>query len=62
MFFFPATVKNEGRIKTAGGRAGEEFGGQTAAEEPSAEPEGWAAEPAKHARHAGKFDPELWWP
>lgn len=50
---FAATVKNEGRIKTAGGRAGEEFGGQTATEEPSPEPEGRTPEPAKHTRNAG---------
>lgn len=55
-FLFAATVKNEGRIKTAGVRTGEEFGGQTAAEEPSPEPEGRTPEPAKHTRNAGKFD------
>lgn len=53
---FAATVKNEGRIKTAGSRAGEEFGGQTATEEPSPEPEGRTPEPANHTRYAGEFD------
>lgn len=55
-FFFTATFKNEGRIKTAGGRAGEELGGQTAAEEPSAEPEGGTPEPAEHTHTAGQLD------
>lgn len=53
-FVFTATVKNEGRIKTAGGRAGEEFGGKTTAEESSAEPEGRSPEPAKRTRNAGR--------
>lgn len=51
--FFAATFKNEGRIETAGGRAGEEFGGQTAAEEPSPQLEGRTPEPTKHTRNAG---------
>lgn len=56
LFVFTATVKNEGRLEAAGGRAGEEFGGQTAAEEPSPELEGRSPEPAKRTRAAGQCD------
>lgn len=52
-FFLAATVKNEGRIKTAGGRAGEKFRRQTTAEDSSPEPERRTPEPAKHTCNAG---------
>lgn len=54
-FVFAATAENEGRLEAARARAGEEFRGQTAAEEPSAKPEGRPAEAPELACHPGQF-------
>lgn len=56
MSVFTATFKNEGRTEAAGGGAGKEPGGQTAAEVASPESEGRSPEAAEHTHNAGQCD------